>query len=514
MKVIDNLKIGARLGMFFSLITILVALGFVYAIVQTRSIQGHVNMLYNQNLLSLDYLLQADRDAYQSSISISHAKSEFFKNDPKKLQGKLDDAVENVLQVNERFTKFETIFNADEDNKYLLEEFRESYKHVEALTYEMIELIKNEEINKASDLYNLTYFTHFDKMRNAMDQFTEIAQSQASNAYQQSIQSGKRIVRNSIIVLICIIVLILLGSFKITMSITKPMYNAVSFLKDVSNGRLNIKVSKELKSRKDEVGQLLLCIDDMMKNLREITQSIKVNSQQVLSASLDLSSVSEHISTGANQQAASIEEVSSTMEQMTSNIMQSSENSLQTKKISVSAANEIESIASVSKNSLESIKDISEKIKIISDIAFQTNILALNASVEAARASEHGKGFAVVASEVRKLAESSKLAASEIIQLCEDSVRITDNANDKLVNLLPQVSETSRLVQEISDTSIEQKNGTEQVYEAVQQLNTISQQNASSSEELSASSEQLSKQADILLKAVSFFKLDDEKITA
>ena len=114
----------------------------------------------------------------------------------------------------------------------------------------------------------------------------------------------------------------------------------------------------------------------------------------------------------------------------------------------------------------------------------------------------------MVAAEVRKLAERSKLAADEIVSLSHDSVSVTQEAGMMMEKLLPEISKTAQLVQEISAASMEQSNGANQVNGAIQQLNSITQQNASASEELSSSAEELANQAETLLDLVSFFKFD------
>ena len=161
------------------------------------------------------------------------------------------------------------------------------------------------------------------------------------------------------------------------------------------------------------------------------------------------------------------------MEQISANIQQNSENALETKKISQAAETGITSVNSSSKEVVEANKQIAAKISIINEIAFQTNILALNAAVEAARAGEHGKGFAVVAAEVRKLAERSKVAAEEIVQLTQKGLQVSELSGQKLEALTPDIQRTTRLVQEITAASLEQSNGANQVNTSIQQLNTV-----------------------------------------
>jgi methyl-accepting chemotaxis protein len=249
----------------------------------------------------------------------------------------------------------------------------------------------------------------------------------------------------------------------------------------------------------------------LLTKLKEIIATIVIGSGNIASASQQISSGSQQLSQGASEQAASVEEVSSTMEEISANIQQNTENSQQTEKKSQMAHMGINEVAERAQKAMEANKNIADKITIINDIAFQTNILALNAAVEAARAGEHGKGFAVVAAEVRKLAERSKVAAEEIVDLTQNSLELAEGAGQKMMEILPEVEKTSQLVQEITAASIEQNNGASQVNNAVQQLNTVTQQNSAASEELATSSEEMAAQAEQLKAIVSFFKVDDDQ---
>ena len=160
------------------------------------------------------------------------------------------------------------------------------------------------------------------------------------------------------------------------------------------------------------------------------------------------------------------------------------------------------------RESVEAVKEIAEKIGVIGAIAKQTNILALNAAIEAARAGEAGKGFAVVASEVRKLAERSQISAGEIVDLSERTLDAAENAGEKIANMIPEIRQTTALIDEISIACKEQNNGAQQVSQAIIQLDAVVQQNASSAEELAAMSEELSASARELTKIISIFKTE------
>ncbi len=293
--------------------------------------------------------------------------------------------------------------------------------------------------------------------------------------------------------------------------IVKPLRSAMSFANAIAQGDLtqNLVINQH-----DEAGKLVLALDQMNKKLREVVGSVINGMQSISAASQQLSSTAQVLSQGANEQASSIEEVSSTMEEIASNIYQNTENSQQTEKISIEANNGIKVVAEKALQTVKANKEIASKITVVNDIAFQTNILALNAAVEAARAGDQGRGFAVVAAEVRKLAERSKIAAEEIVGLAGNSLELAEGAGTVMMNTIPKIENTTKLVQEISASSQEQSNGATQVNNAIQQLNNVTQQTAAASEELATSAEEMAGQAQTLTEMISFFKIDNQSISA
>jgi len=289
-----------------------------------------------------------------------------------------------------------------------------------------------------------------------------------------------------------------------------PLEKSIKQVKELSEGKLNLKLEKS--GSKDELGVLNDSLVELQRVLNDIITTLSVSSKQLIQMSQEVSTSSEQFSQGANEQAASIEEVSATVEQISANIEQNTLNAQQTEKVAIEANASMKVLSQKTSKALEANKAITEKISIINEIASQTNLLALNAAVEAARAGDQGKGFAVVAAEVRKLAERSKFAAAEIVDLTKIGYSITEETGRLMDATIPKIENTTKLVQEIAAASREQNNGVVQINSAIQQLNGVTQQNASSSEELATSAEQLAGQAEQQGETIQFFELDEVKI--
>jgi methyl-accepting chemotaxis protein len=287
--------------------------------------------------------------------------------------------------------------------------------------------------------------------------------------------------------------------------VKQPLQKATNRLSAMANGDLSLTTEKNIGH--DEVGIMLLNQQKMIEKLNAIITTADNVTAKIVTDCTGLQAKSQMLSQGANELAASVEEVSSSMEQMLANIEQNSENSKQTNKIAMDASSRIKMSSESTLNAVGSMQHIAERITIINDIAFQTNILALNAAVEAARAGDHGRGFAVVAAEVRKLAERSKIAATEISDVSVNTLAKAQNAGEELEKLVPEINKTVNLVQEITSSSQEQTAGVMQINNAVQQLNSVTQHTASASEEIAESAENLMQMAEQLKEVISFFKL-------
>lgn len=285
--------------------------------------------------------------------------------------------------------------------------------------------------------------------------------------------------------------------------LSKPLDQLSGAIKKISEGNLKFRI--DYKSD-DEIGMMCDNIRTMGEKLSEIVDVIKAGAETLAANSSQVNSTSQQVMEGSMTQSNNIEDLSATMQEMTSNIEQNTFNAKKTNEVSQDACDKFNEVVVNINNLLNNNQSISDAISIINEIAFQTNILALNAAVEAARAGEYGKGFAVVAKEVRSLAEKSKAAADEIIEMSQKGLQLSENANQVMQQTIPKIENTRTLVNEITNASMEQSAGANQVNDIIQKLNGIVKVNASSSEMLAASADDLATQAVNLRNAINYFK--------
>jgi len=237
-----------------------------------------------------------------------------------------------------------------------------------------------------------------------------------------------------------------------------------------------------------------------MQNTRMtlVIQKIQTSSQELFQASNQLSSISQQITQRANEQALTTAKISTSMQQVMGTILNNTENAGDTHKKSTRASENLQKSSKVILQTIDLVNQILSKTEVIADIAFQTNLLSFNASIEAAHAEQYGKGFAAVAHEIRGLAEKSKLASAEIKKLSKSGKDMSQMARKVLEKSLTEIAENATSMKNIATDSQNQIAGTKMISVSIQQLAGIASENSALAEEMSTSAEQLSAQAEQL----------------
>lgn len=338
----------------------------------------------------------------------------------------------------------------------------------------------------------------------------------------------------------------ILMAYLITRAITSPINHAVAIASEVASGNLSVRIDN---NRTDEIGRLMAALATMVSGLRELVRSIESGASNIAASAEELSTVTSQTSDGIHRQKHETDQVAAAMNQMTATVSEIARNAEQAFAIASDAANQategehevretvsqVNGLAKEVSQSMEIIQglqtetaNIGTVLDVIKSVAEQTNLLALNAAIEAARAGEQGRGFAVVADEVRSLAQRTQSSAQEIETLvtslqssAENSVSAMESsatlASDTLkratatgasiARITGAVEEIKQYNSQIATASEQQTSVAEEINQNITSIRDATDQSASSSNQTASSSSELARLGSELQTLVSRFRL-------
>ncbi len=539
---LKNLSIKTRMLAGFGAVLFLCLIISLSSVYLLRGIGHEVEDIINLDIPNVE---MAGRVADQVNVIARVIRNAIMVEDKKESLKELERVTEATRVVVETLDKLEKRAKTDKE-RGLIADIKTKRAAYRSDLDKVMALIRDDKKKEASSFIITTLRTTQGAYFAALNAYIKQENENALRSGNEALEAVKRGQIITFAILGVTIVLAIAASLLITRSVTGPLAEGVSAAERLAAGDLTASVTVR---RNDEVGRLMTAMDVMVKSLRELVGKIKIAADNLASGSGQLSAGAEEISRNMDDQSSRSSQIATATEEMSQTVIDVAKNTSTIAEISGEtfrqaqdgesvvqrSVQEVQAIASTVAESSEvmqrlgsSSKEIGNIVDVINDIADQTNLLALNAAIEAARAGEQGRGFAVVADEVRKLAERTSQATAQISTMIraiqgevgnavasmnsatarvESGVDFSRKAGDSLGNIVRSVSSLQSMVQQIASATEEMSSVSETISSDIQNIAEGSKEVSSGGEQIARSSSDLARLATELQTMVGKFKV-------
>lgn len=526
MKWYSNLKTATKIVSAFLIVSLILAGFGVYSITVLRNTNKNMDTMYSNNLISVKELSAAQIQFQTLRLYLRDIRTA----DAAQASQLLQD-IENAKRgVRDRIVNYEPVATTDTE-KEMLRTFDTNFNSYLVMFDQAVSLAQSNNDDAYFDYMQTTLNPQGNVVNQSLSGLIDTNTQMADATNDNAQASYARSFAITIAVIIAAVSISILIGYSIARSISRPLQKMLELATEVANG--NLTKQSEI-STKDEVGQLAAALNRMVVQLRDLIGGIAFNAQSVAASSEQISASTEEIASTSNSQsmaAGSIAELFKELSSAIDSVAVSAEEAAELSNDTVQTAREGGHVVDVS---LQGMQDVNRKmaqleqdsqkigdiIEVIDDIADQTNLLALNAAIEAARAGEQGRGFAVVADEVRKLAERSGEATKEIaviikamqentkesVRAVADSVEQSSRTGEAFEQIIRMVNNSSLKVNEIAAACEEEAAQAAEVMRSVESISASSEESAAASEETAATCQSLAQLAEELSRSAATFR--------
>ncbi len=542
MKWFHNMKIGTKLLSGFVLVALIAGVIGWAGVSNIRGIAAKDTEMYEGNVIPIAQLGKISTAFQRVRVNLAKVLLDNKRQSKEKYAAQVKELSAEITALTDELDKN----SATADEKALIKEFEDSRGVFRPLIARTIDLSMAGKDAEAFALYEGEATNAARTEQAVIDKLVDFNTKEARKASEQNTSAAHGAVQFTLIfALLGIVLAIGLGIF-ISRIITAPLKQGVEFAIAVAAGDLTHRLDMD---REDEIGKLADALDGMVDNLRDVISKMADASDTVSSAANQLSATSEQMATGTEEVAAQAgtvatasEEMAATSTEIAQNCSMAAESSQRANVSAVTGASIVRETVTVMNRIAERVKDsastveslgsrsdqIGEIVGTIEEIADQTNLLALNAAIEAARAGEQGRGFAVVADEVRALAERTTKATKEIgqmikaiqgetkgaVDIMEEGVKEVEKgtaeaakSGDALQDILDQINAVTMQVSQMATAAEQQTSTTSEISSNIQQITEVIQDTARGAEESASAANQLAKMAEELQNLAGHFRL-------